>query len=321
MADGSQPRIVFLDSDSLRADLRRPSFPHHWEEFPSTPKDQVVERLRGARIAITNKIPLRRESLEQLPELRMIAVAATGTDIVDLPFCRERGIAVANVRGYSRHTVPEHVFALILALRRALIPYQAAVQAGEWQRSNTFCHFGEPIHDLHGSTLGIVGHGTIGGAVERLGRAFGMEVLVSEHRGAERVREGRVAFDEVIERSDVLTLHAPLKPETRHMIGAAELARMRANALLINCGRGGLVDERALAEALKSGAIGGAGVDVLSTEPPPHGEDNPLLQLQLPNLVVTPHVAWASREAMQTLADQLIDNIEAWERGEPQNLV
>lgn len=315
-------RIVFLDRDTLRADVRKPSFAHEWREFGATPPEEVEERLREATIAILNKVHLHADTLRRLTKLKMVALAATGVDNVDVNCCRERGVAVANVRGYAQHSVPEHVFMLMLALRRNLLAYRRDMRAGAWRRAEQFCILEHPIKDLHASMLGIIGYGALGRAVEKLARAFDMNVLVAEHKGAASVREGRTPFEEVLARSDVLTLHVPLNDETRHLIGAAELASMRESSLLINCARGGVVDEEALAEALRSGVIGGAGVDVLSVEPPREATSaSRLLELELPNLIVTPHVAWASGEAMQSLADQLIDNIEAFVRGEPQNLV
>jgi glycerate dehydrogenase len=302
--------VVFLERDTLRAELRRPAFAHRWTDYGSTRPEEILERLRGATVAVVNKLPLRADTLAQLPSLKLIAVAATGTDNVDLEFCRERGITVSNVRGYARGTLPEHVLALMLALRRDLAGFREDVRAGLWQKAEQFCLHTREIHDLHGSTLGLFGHGTLGRGVERLAQAFGMRVLVAEHKGAEGLREGRTPFDKVLRCSDVVSLHVPLNEETRHMIGRAELALMKPSAVLINCARGGVVDEGALAEALREGRIAGAGLDVLSVEPPREG--NPLLSLDLPNLVVTPHVAWASREAQQALADQLIENIEAF---------
>lgn len=312
-------KIVFLDAASIVADIRRPAFPHQWENHPATAAEQTVARLADATVAITNKAPLRRDMLEQLPRLKMVAVAATGTDNVDLACCRERGIVVSNIRNYSVHTVPEHVFMLVLALRRNLLAFRADLTQGEWQRADQFCLFTHPVRDLYGSTLGLIGHGAIGQAVERLALAFGMKVLIAEHKDAAAVRPGYTAFDTVLQESDVITLHLPLSEQTRHLIGAAEFARMKPHALLINTARGGLVDEAALLDALRSGRIAGAGFDVLGKEPPREG--NSLLDLNLPNFILTPHIAWSGREAMQTLADQLIDNIEAFMRGEPQNRV
>jgi glycerate dehydrogenase len=312
-------RIVFLDRDSIQADIRRPGFPHEWQDYPATAPTQVSERLSGATIVISNKVPLMAGSLTPLKHLKMIAVCATGTNNVDLDYCRAHGIAVSNIRNYAMHTVPEHVFAMVLALRRNLVGYREDVNNGLWQRTEQFCLFTRPILDLHGSTLGVIGNGALGQATAKLGEAFGMHVLVAEHKGTAQTRPGYTAFETVLADSDAITLHCPLTPATQHLIGAPEFRKMRRHALLINTARGGLVDEAALVQALKDGVIGGAGFDVLTTEPPRVG--NPLLDLRLPNFILTPHVAWASRNAMQTMADQLIDNIEAFVRGAPQNRV
>ncbi|SFU52300.1 D-2-hydroxyacid dehydrogenase [Pseudoduganella namucuonensis] len=311
--------IVFLDRDSLIANVRRPSFPHSWTEYAASSGAEAAQRLHGATIAITNKVPLRADTLERLPDLRLIAVAATGTDIVDLAAARARGIVVSNIRDYAHATVPEHTFALILALRRNLLAYRLDVEAGKWQKSERFCLFDHPITDLNGSRLGLLGYGALGRAVARLGRAFGMEVMVHKRTPVDDPDVRNVSWDELLETSDVLSLHAPLTGQTRDIIGAAELERMKRSALLINTARGGLVDEAALAAALTTGVIAGAGFDVLAKEPPP--EDNVLLNLRLPNFILTPHMAWASTQAMQGLADQLIDNIEAYAANKPVNVV
>ncbi len=312
-------RIVFLDRDSIIADIRRPSFDHGWTEYPASTAAEAVGRLRDATIAISNKVPLRADALAALPGLKMIAVAATGTDIIDLPAARERGIVVSNIRGYAHAAVPEHTFALILALRRQLLAYRADIEAGEWERSPRFCLFHHPIRDLQGSRLGLLGFGALGRQVAHLGRAFGMEVVVHTRTPADDPQVRNVGWDELLETSDVLSLHAPLTEATRNIIGAAELARMKPSAILVNTARGGLVDEAALADALQRGTIAGAGFDVLSKEPPV--PDNPLLKLRLPNFLLTPHSAWASGQAMQELADQLIGNIEAFVAGRPVNRV
>ncbi len=312
-------KIVFLDRGTIIADFRRPGFEHEWTEYETSAADEVVERLEAATIAITNKIPLREAALARLPRLKLIAVCATGVDIVDLEAARRRDVAVANVRGYALHSVPEHVMMLMLSLRRSLFGYREDVRQGAWQRAAGFCLLTHTMRDLDGSTLGIIGHGTLGRAVEKLAQAFGMRVLVAEHKGARETRAGRVSFEEVLRASDVVTLHCPLNEETRGMIGPAELSTMRRDAVLINTARGGLVDEAALAFALREGVIAGAAFDVLTTEPPRDG--NPLLEPDLPNFILTPHIAWASREAMQTLADRVIDNIEAFVRGQPQNII
>jgi glycerate dehydrogenase len=311
--------IVFLERKSVDAEVRRPAFAHEWREYAESEQSQVVERLAGASIAIMNKLSLGEAELSELPHLRLIAVAATGTDRIDLASASRRGIVVTNVRGYAATSVSEHVLMLALALRRNLFAYREDVQRGLWQQSKQFCLLTREIRDLRACVFGVVGYGALGRATASLARAFGMRVRIGEHKGVDEIREGRVPFDELLRESDVVSLHAPLNAETRHMIGARELSLMKPTALLINTGRGQLVDESALVDALRVGRIAGAGVDVLSNEPPREG--NPLLELEIPNLVVTPHVAWASRESMQALADQLIETIEAFVRGEPKNLV
>jgi len=312
-------RIVFLERNTFQANFRRPIFEHEWIDYGETLPGETVTRLRGATIAVCNKLPLREAELSQLPGLKLIAVAATGVDNVDLDFCRKREIAVCNTRGYAVHSLPEHVLTLLLALRRNVISYRQDVQEGRWQTAKQFCLLDHPIHDLAGSTLGIVGYGVLGQAVEKLAGAIGMRVLISERKHSPTTRPGRTAFQDVLNESDAITLHCPLTNETRDLIALPEIRRMKPTALLINTARGGLVNEHDLIEALRAGLIAGAGFDVLSKEPPRAG--NPLLDLRLPNFILTPHVAWASAEAMQTLADQLIDNLEAFMRGEPQNLV
>ena len=311
--------IVFLERDSLDAQVRRPAFAHSWEEHGKLAAGEIVPRLQRATIAIVNKTPLRAEAIGRLPALKLIAVAATGTDNIDLAACRQRGIVVSNIRNYAVHTVPEHAFALILALRRNLIAYREDVARGLWQKSEQFCLSSHPIHDLHGATLGIFGEGSLGQGVAGLARAFGMRVLFADHAPPKAAGIEFTPADKVLEESDVVSLHLPATPQTLNMIGASELAKMKRGALLINTARGGLVDENALADALRRGIIGGAGFDVLSVEPPALG--NPLLAADIPNFILTPHVAWASREAMQSLADQLIDNVEAFARGSPRNVV
>jgi glycerate dehydrogenase len=310
-----QHSIAFLDRSTLGANLRTPNFPHSYKEYSETAPGGIVDRLKGVTIAIINKVPMQAETLSQLPDLKLIAVAATGTDVIDKAYCKAHGIAISNIRNYAFNTVPEHVFALAFALRRNLMAYRDDVRAGRWQECNQFCFFDHPIRDMQGSTLGIIGYGAIGKSLARIAEAFGMKVLAYDVMP----QPGLAELDKVLRESDIISLHVPLTPQTRNMIGARELAMMKRNAILINTGRGGLVDEHALADALKNGVIGGAGFDVLTTEPPKQG--NILLDLQLPNLIVTPHVAWASQEAMQILADQLIDNVEAFAAGTPKNLV
>ncbi|TLD45816.1 MAG: Glycerate dehydrogenase [Accumulibacter sp.] len=315
-------RIVYLERESIVADVRRPAFPHHWLEHPCTRQAEVGERLADATIAIINKLQLDAGLIATLPALQMVAVAATGTNNVDLDACRARGIVVTNIRGYAVHTAPEHVFALLLALSRNLVAYRQSVAAGRWQQAEQFCFFDHPIRDLFGATLAIIGSGSLGSGVARLAEAFGMRVLRSERKGAATLRPGYTPFAQILREADVISLHCPLTTATRNLIGADELQAMKHSALLLNTARGGLVDEAALLAALRQGRIAGAGFDVLSVEPPTAG--NPLLTtelLALPNFLLTPHVAWASQPAMQALADQLTANLEAFARGEPQNRV
>ena len=314
-------KIVFLDRATIAPHirLRRPAFPHELIEYQQTQPEEVAQRLAGASIAITNKVPLTAEVLSGLPELRLVAVAATGTDCVDKACCHARGIAVANIRGYAVNTVPEHVFALILALRRNIVAYRDDVIAGEWQKAGQFCFFDHPIRDLAGARLGIVGRGVLGQRVAELAVAFGMEPLFAgrKNRGA---RAPYTPWDEVLATCDVLTLHCPLTAETRGLIALPEFRAMARQPLIINTGRGGLVDEADLVRALDEGLISGAGFDVTDGEPP--APDNPLMRAaRRPNVILTPHVAWASDEAQQALADQLMDNIENFVAGRPSNLL
>jgi len=312
-------RVVFLDRASLRANIRAPNAATQYCEYDATEAADMLERLRGAVVAIVNKVPMRAATLEQLPDLKLIAVAATGVDNVDVAYCRENGIAVANIQNYAQHSVPEHAFALILALRRNLLAYAHDVQSGAWNESSQFCLHTHVIGDLHGATLGIVGAGAIGRATGAIGRAFGMRVLFAQHASSSQPTLERVPLDELLRRSDILSLHCPLEPATRNLMDIDAFRRMKRGALLINTARGGLIDEAALVQALDEGLIAGAGLDVLTVEPPRGG--NPLLDKRRMNLIVTPHIAWASAEAMQSLADQLIDNIESWAAGKPRNLV
>ncbi len=311
--------IVFLERHTFTIDFPRPVFAHEWIEYGETAPEEIVPRLHDATIAICNKLPMREDVVAQLPKLRLIAVAATGVDNIDLAFCRSRGIGVCNVRGYAASSLPEHALMLMLCLHRNLIAYRGDVQSGRWQTAKQYCLIDHPINDLQGTTLGVVGYGTLGQSMARLARSIGMSVLVAERKGAVDVREGRTSFSDVLRLSDVLSLHCPLTEETRNLIGAPELQQMKPEAILINTARGGLVNAGALLQALIRRLLGGAGIDVLSTEPPRDG--NVLLEASLPNLIVTPHNAWASRQAMQILGDQLVDSLEAFVSGEARNLV
>jgi glycerate dehydrogenase len=312
-------RVVFLDRASLKAKIKRFAFSSDYVEHQKTDAGEIVERLSGADIAIINKVPLRADTLRRLPRLKLIAVAATGYDVVDIPYCQEHGIAVANIRNYAVHTVPEHAFAMILALRRNLLAYRQDVEAGVWNKSEQFCFFTHDIGDLYGATLGIIGEGAIGQGTAAIGRAFGMQVLFADHAPPKMEGVQFTPFDQVLARSDVISLHCPLTPATRNLIDINALRKMKRNALLVNTARGGLVNEDALIQALDEGLIAGAGFDVLTVEPPRDG--HPLLDVRRPNFILTPHVAWASDGAMQFLADQLVDNVNAWVSGKPQHLV
>ena len=314
-----QHHVVFLDRSTLNARVRRPAFEHSWEEYPTTAAPEILGRLGNATIAITNKVPLRKETLAKLPKLKMIAVAATGYDVIDTEYCKAHSIAVANIRNYAVHTVPEHAFALILALRRNLLAYRQDVENGVWQKASQFCYFDHPIGDLFGATIGILGEGAIGQGTAKIARGFGMRVLFADHVPPKAPDVEFTPLDTVLAESDVISMHCPLTPESRNMIGLEQFRKMKRTALLINTARGGLVDESALVRALDEGLIAGAGFDVLTKEPPRDG--NPLLELRRPNFILTPHVAWASNDAMQFLADQLVDNIDAFVSGKPQNLV
>jgi len=308
-------KIVFLDRETLDANVRKPNFPHEYTEHAQTAPDQIVERLKGASICITNKVPLREATLKQLPDLKLIAVAATGTDVIDKAYTSANGIVVSNIRNYAFNTLPEHVFALLFALRRNLVNYYNSVRQGRWGYANQFCYFDYPIYDIAGSTLGIIGYGALGREIEKRATALGMKVLINDVTDV----PNKVDVATILRESDVVTLNLPLTPETKNMIGAKELASMKNSACIINTARGGIVDEAALADALRKGVIAGAGFDVLTVEPPKNG--NILLDPTIPNLIITPHVAWASKEAMQVLADQLVDNIDAFVAGSPRNVV
>ncbi|KJY85746.1 glycerate dehydrogenase [Vibrio neptunius] len=318
----SLPNVVFLDRTTIPTHIELPhlTFDHQWIEYDFTSPELVVERLKNAQIVITNKVVLDAAVLRQLPELKLVAVSATGFNNIDIDYCREQSIAVTNVQGYATQSVPEHVVGMIFALKRNLIGYHNDIANGEWQRNKQFCFFTHPIGDVAGSTLGVVGSGALGQATAVLARAVGMQVIYAEHKGANHCRNGYLPFEQVLMMADVLTLHCPLNERTHHLIGHQELTQMKPHSVLINTGRGGLVDEMALLEALKRGTIAGAGVDVFSQEPA--DDSNPLLaNINLPNLLLTPHVAWGSDSSIQNLANILMDNINAFHQGREQNRV
>lgn len=314
--------VVFLDRQTIppQTELRPLGFKHNLIVYNSTRPDQVAGRIADADIVITNKAVVPRSAIEGASRLRLIAVAATGTDNVDVAACISHGIVVSNVRNYAVDTVTEHTFGLMYALRRNILAYQRAVQNGHWQAADQFCFFDFPIRSIAGSTLGVIGAGVLGQAVAARARAHGMHVLLAGHKGRTGQDAMYTPFERVIAEADVLTLHCPLTPDTHNMIGAAEFAQMTRSPLLINTARGGLVDESGVGPALDAGQIAGAAFDVVSVEPPPH--DHPFMKLlDRPNFILTPHIAWASQESVQVLANQLVDNIESFVLAKPKNVV
>ncbi len=286
--------------------------------YDSTPDDRVAERIRGKDIIFCNKNVLDAELLAD-SQVRFIGLTATGTDNVDLEFAKANDIAVANITAYCTESLVEHVFGVLLMLTHSLHRYAATVSQGEWQNAADPFLLVHPVRELSAMTLGIIGYGELGRATGKLAGAFGMDVLVSARPGASSIPEGRVAFEEVLENSDAISLHCPLNAETKNLIGKAELARMKSRAYLINTARGGLVDSSALAAALAAGEIAGAAVDVLPKEPPVNGD--PLLDYEGDNLIITPHIAWASGEARQNAIDELAANARAFQAGERRNRV
>lgn len=310
--------IVFLDRDTLPTRPLQFDFPHRYTEYPLTSAAELAQRIRDADIVITNKVMFDRAAFAAAPCLKLIALAATGYNNIDLTAACEAGVSVCNVRGYGSDTVAQHAFMMLLALMRNLPAYQRDVAAGVWQNAPFFCHYGAPMRDLTGKTLTIFGRGSIGTTLAGYAQAFGMRVLWGEHKHAESVREGYTEFQAALSAADAVSLHCPLNEQTHHLIGEAELKLMKPEAVLINTGRGGLADEAAVLAALKYGQLGGAGFDVLVEEPPRNG--SPLLS-RLPNLIVTPHVAWASREALARMTAMLEDNINRFAAGQPQNVL
>jgi glycerate dehydrogenase len=305
---------VFLDQASLDCgDLDFSSLNRILPElryYSATAPHEVAERIAGAEVVISNKVRLDATVLEQARRLKLICVAATGVNNVDLEAATRQDLMVCNCRGYGTAAVVQHVFALLLNLMTHLPEYRQAVREGRWRQAHQFCLLDFPIRELAGKTLGIIGYGELGRGVARVAEVFDMKVLIAQRPGMVEEQEGRIPLPVLLPQVDVLSLHCPLTPETQGLIGAWELALMKRDAILINTARGGLVDETLLANALRLGALGGAGVDVLSLEPPVEG--NPLLALDIPNLIVTPHSAWGSRESRQRLVEQLAENIQGW---------
>ena len=301
-----------VDLEPLRATL------DDWHIRDLTPAGDIAAAIRDADVVVSNKAILNRATIHGAADLKLICVAATGYNNVDLAAARERGIVVCNVRAYATPSVVEHVFLLILALNRRYMEHVEAVKQGRWQTAERFSMLDFPFRELSGQTLGIIGFGELGRAVADVARAFGMQVLVAERAGA-TVRSGRVSLERLYREADIITLHCPLTPETENLLDIDAFRKMRREAVVINTARGGIVNEADLVQALQTGEIAAAAVDVLTREPPVNG--NPLLDAQLPNLVVTPHVAWAGQDARQRLVDELAENIRAFRAGRPRNRV
>ena len=304
--------IVFLDSTAIpkHIPIPSPTFAHTWTEYEHTSSAETIERAKDADIVITSKVIFDRETLKQLPKLKLIAITATGTNNVDLVAAEEMGIAVRNVTGYSSTTVPEHVIGLIFSLKHSLAGWLRDQIEAKWSESKQFCYFDYPITDVQGSTLGVFGKGCLGTEVGRLANAVGMKVLYAEHKDAAVCREGYTPFDEVLKQADIVTLHCPLTEKTKNLMNAETLSKMKKGAFLINTGRGPLIDELALVDALKTEHLGGAALDVMVKEPPEKDNLLILAAKTMPNLIITPHIAWASDSAVTTLVGKVIKNIE-----------
>jgi len=315
-------RAVFLDFGSVtRGDMDQTALERAvspWYYHDETTVEQVAERIRNAEVIVSNKVFLNRSAIASARHLKLICVAATGYNNIDLAAAAERNILVCNVRGYATPSVVQHVFMLMLNCSRHFVEYQQLVKKGGWQASSHFCPLDFGIEELSGKTLGIIGFGELGNAVGDVARAFGMQLLIAEHKG-KPARQGRALFDAVISQADFITLHCPLSEETRNLISRREFELMKTTAYLINTARGEVVNETDLLHSLATGRIAGAAIDVLREEPPTH--DNPLLQYQQANLIVTPHIAWASRESRQRLLDQLAGNIHNFFQHKPFNQV
>ena len=294
--------------------------------WPESSAPEITERLATAEVAVVNKVRLDAATLRSLPNLKLICLAATGTDNIDLEAAKDLGIAVANIRQYCTPSVVQHVFTLILALTQHLSVYQEAVRTGLWQNSKQFCLLDPPFRELQGKTMGIIGIGELGGGVAGVARAFGMRVIAARLPWRIRQTPGesgqsapRLPLHELLQQADIVSLHCPLTEETHQLIDAAALEQMKKDALLINTARGGLVDSQALVDALRNEEIGGAGIDVLPQEPPTAAD--PLLEVSLPNLIVTPHIAWSARESRQRALDEILENIVAFSNGLERNRV
>ena len=325
----TQPQALFLDKASLYPDdLDFASLESiaQWKWFDNAivSATETQACLQQAEILVSNKVMIDRAVIESCENLKFICVAATGVNNVDLIAAKERGIKVCNARAYATASVTQHVFSLILSLNRKLSSYKQSVINGRWSQSEFFCYFGDSISDLENKVLGIIGYGELGKAVEKVALSFGMEVLVAESHDAKssaNKANKRVDIKTLLTRADVVSLHCPLTQNNQHMIAANEFSIMKKSAVIINTARGGLIDESALLSALENNEIAGAGLDVLEQEPP--AKDNALINYaqHVENLIITPHIAWASQQARQNLVDQVAENIRAYQIGKARNLI
>jgi glycerate dehydrogenase len=319
MLSNATANVVFLDSSTIPLPVPRPAAGVNWTDLPATLDNQVIDALRDADVALTNKVRLTRDVLRELPRLKFICVTAAGYDCVDVDYCAANGIQISNVPGYAARSVAEHVMACVFALRRKLVQYRGIATGHAWSNSSVFCVHGPRIGDIAGTTIGLVGYGSIAAEVARLSLAVGMQVLRSERKGAGTVRPGYVAFDEALRRSDVVSLHCPLTSTTEGMMGEREFSMMKPSAVLVNTARGALIDERALEHALTMESIAGAALDVLRMEPPHEG--NRFLTRELDNLILTPHIAWASTSGVDALVSVVARNVESYLAGKPENRI
>ena len=311
-------KAVFLDYASLdQNDLDFSELHAVFENltlYPASTEEQVSERIQDVDVVITNKVRISAEVIQQLPKLKLILISATGTNNVDLVQAKKSGIVLCNCQAYGTSAVAQHTLMLMLALSTSVIQYHQAVQKGEWQKAQQFCLLDFPIVELAGKTLGIIGYGELGQAVAQLAKAFGMRIMVGALPNRPQ-REGRVQLDVLLSQADYVSLHCPLTDETKDLIDAKVFDRMKSSAFLINCARGGIVNEQALADALIHKKIAGAATDVLTVEPPKQG--NVLLNIDIPNLIITPHSAWGSVDARQRIVQQLMENVKAFQNGQP----
>lgn len=312
-------KAVFLDYASLgQNDLDTSALSSAFTElqlFASTDASEVLARVRDADVIISNKVIIDAATMQHCAKLKLILISATGTNNIDLEQARQQGVVVCNCQGYGTSSVAQHTLALMLALATSLMQYDQAVRQGKWNTATQFCLLDFPIVDLSGKTLGIIGYGELGKAVAKLAEAFGMKVLIAALPHRPSVDASRIALADLLPQVDFLTLHCPLTEQTQDLIAEQELALMKNSAFLINCARGGLVNEQALATALRQGMIAGAATDVLTVEPPKNG--NVLLSADIPNLIITPHSAWGSRDSRQRMLQQLLENVMAFQAGKP----